>query len=140
MGVSITFGHAYPIFFKFQGGKCVACLAGFVLLLSPIIFIIAISIFFVILKTKKILSLASITCAFIIILLFIPPMLIDLFVSNNIYSFNGGLYITSNFNIHLSYISFTFVTFLSILTIYRHKENLKRLFNHEEQETKFKHN
>lgn len=141
IGILATFiclGHAYPIFFKFQGGKCVACVAGYLLAISPLIFLSVLLIFLIVLLIKKILSLSSVICSIATILLFIPPMIVDFLLPEQI--FNGGLYINNSFYIHLSYISFIFGSFLALLTLYRHKENIIRLINKTEPVTKFKHN
>ena len=138
LALSICLGHAYPVFYKLQGGKCVACVAGYVLLISPIIFALALLSFFIILKAKKILSLSSIICALIIFVSFIPPTIIDLTINNDVHSFNGGLYITSEFNIHLTYMSLIFITILCSLTLFRHRSNIQRLIKGEEPITKFK--
>ena len=140
LGLSICLGHAYPIFYKFQGGKCVACVAGYVMLISPIVFLVSLLSFFIILIIKKTLSLSSVICALIIFLSFIHKMFIDFFVSLDINFFNGGLYITDEFNIHLTYMSFIFVTILCSLSVFRHRENIKRLIKGEEPKTVFKKN
>ena len=138
LALFICLGHAYPIFFKFQGGKCVACVAGYLLLVSPIIFALVFITFISILIIKKTLSLSSVICSLVTIVSFIPPMILDIAFPNQI--FNGGLYITNSFYIHLSYISFIFATTLALLTLYRHKSNIKRLIEKTEPITKFKHN
>ena len=140
LALGICLGHAFPVFYKFHGGKCVACVAGYVMLLSPIIFVITLSSFLIILLVKKILSLASLFSALVIFLSFIPPVLIDIFVSNESNFFNGGLYITSNFNIHITYVSLIFVTALCLLSVFRHLGNIKRLIKGEEPKTVFKKN
>ena len=138
LALFICLGHAYPIFFKFQGGKCVACVAGYLLLISPIIFLCVFLTFVIILLIKKTLSLSSVSCSLVTILLFIPPMILDFVYPENI--FNGGLYITDSFYIHLSYVSFIFATVLSLLTLFRHRSNIIRLINKTEPITKFKDN
>ena len=53
-------GHMFPIYFGFKGGKGVSVVAGAMLAVTPITLLIALSIFFVIVFTTKIVSLGSI--------------------------------------------------------------------------------
>lgn len=67
-GLVAVVGHAFPIFADFKGGKGIACSAGIAIAFCPGIFIIAISVFFIILLISKYVSLSSIlgvTTAFI---------------------------------------------------------------------------
>lgn len=41
IGVCSVIGHAYPIFLKFKGGKCVATSAGVMLVLSPVAILVS---------------------------------------------------------------------------------------------------
>ena len=53
-------GHMFPIYFGFKGGKGVSVVAGSMIAVTPITLLIALSIFFVIVFTTKIVSLGSI--------------------------------------------------------------------------------
>lgn len=105
-GFFVVFGHMYPIYYKFRGGKGVACLAMVMLIISPITFLILLACFLVIVIGTRYVSLASVMCA----------MLYPLFVR----AFdNYGL------NVAMAAISACFVVFM-------HRENLKRLWNGKE--------
>ncbi|MEF9920823.1 MAG: glycerol-3-phosphate 1-O-acyltransferase PlsY [Erysipelotrichaceae bacterium] len=106
-GFAAAFGHCYPIFANFKGGKAAATMFGF--LLSTAIFtfqnawyVFVPFIFFIItLKLSKMVSLSSM-CAAITSSIFITIM-------------QGNIQI-----ILASYL-------LTILVIYRHRENIKRI-------------
>ncbi len=53
-------GHIYPCFFNFKGGKGVSVVAGSLIAATPITLCLALSIFFIIVFTTKIVSLGSI--------------------------------------------------------------------------------
>ena len=53
-------GHMFPLYFGFKGGKGVSVVAGSMIAVTPITLLIALSIFFVIVFSTKIVSLGSI--------------------------------------------------------------------------------
>lgn len=63
IGIFAIIGHVYPIYLKFKGGKAVATSAGVLLGVNPLLFLILITIFFVILYLSKYVSLSSIIAA-----------------------------------------------------------------------------
>ena len=67
-GLVSIFGHIFPIFAKFKGGKGVACTTGVLLSFSPLCFLIELVIFLIVFLSTKIVSISSIlsiTCVFI---------------------------------------------------------------------------
>jgi len=58
-GLSCMLGHMFPLFFKFKGGKGVACGAGMVLAVDWRAFLILIGIFAIVLILSRYVSLAS---------------------------------------------------------------------------------
>ncbi|WP_423364322.1 glycerol-3-phosphate 1-O-acyltransferase PlsY [Mycoplasma sp. P36-A1] len=102
-GLAVVFGHCYPIFANFKGGKGVATAAGFVLAINPILLLIALAIFLIILFWKKMVSLSVIvTLVAITILSFIFPMF-----------YNARL----------------MLVILTIFITYKHKANIKRIID-----------
>ena len=110
----VVLGHMFPVFYKFKGGKGVACTAACILILSPISFAVLLVIFILIVLFTKYVSLASIMCAMLFPLLAFS--LKDVF-------WGGGGFITLS-----SLLIAGFVVFM-------HRENIKRLL--EGKESKF---
>ena len=112
-GFMAAFGHCFPIFANFKGGKAVASIIGYMLglglfqLASLWIFAITLFSFFFLLKLTKYVSFSSMT-----------SILFGLFAS--IY-FDAS----DKYRIYLG--------ILLILTIIRHRENIKRLLKKEER-------
>lgn len=104
--VVCVLGHCYPIFAKFKGGKAVSTAIGYFLAVNPIGAVIVLLVFLIMLKLTKYVSLSSMVGASSVLL--VTPLL-SMPLTGKI----------SNFLI------------VGIL-IYRHKENIKRLKNREE--------
>lgn len=105
-GFFCVVGHAFPVYFKFKGGKGVACMAAVVLVTSPVCFLILLAIYIVLLLGFKMVSFAS------VMTVIIYPFLLS--------STNGyGLQIIV-------------ALFCSILVVFLHRENIARIFHHEE--------
>lgn len=112
-GVFAAIGHSYPIFAQFKGGKAVSTAAGYLLGVAIIqskiieLFIIPASLFFLLLKLTKIVSLSSMIAA-------TTSIFIAYFVTKDYF------------------LTFNFIL-IDILIIYRHRENIKRLINKTER-------
>ncbi len=125
-GFFVIFGHMYPIFEKFKGGKGVACLCAVVLITSiftnnwiapfiPFTFLFLAAVFFVVVAGTQYVSMASVTGAFLY-----PVILKSL--SNGE---QAGLCVA------MAAVSAFFV-------IFKHRENLKRIYNRTESKISFK--
>jgi acyl phosphate:glycerol-3-phosphate acyltransferase len=112
-GVFAAIGHSYPIFAQFKGGKAVSSAAGYLLgiaiILSKVVelFVIPASLFFLLLKLTKYVSLSSMITA-----------TVSIFIA---------YFVTRDF-----FLTFNFIL-IDILIIYRHRENIKRLLNGNER-------
>ncbi|MGM9947100.1 glycerol-3-phosphate 1-O-acyltransferase PlsY [Floccifex sp.] len=111
-GVACCIGHCYPVFAHFKGGKAVSTLFGFLLSISIFTFqdawyfIGPFILFFIMLYLFKFVSLASI-CAALYSSVFITSELFSLDVNNIIIIIASWL--------------------MTILVIYRHRSNMERI-------------
>lgn len=112
IGAAAISGHNWTVFSRFKGGKGVATGAGVFLALNPIAVGITLALFFVLVALTKYISLGSVCSAVIL------PVLLMLFKSP------------------LEYILFGLI--MSLIVIWRHKENIKRLLRGTENKIKFK--
>ncbi|MBS4539709.1 glycerol-3-phosphate 1-O-acyltransferase PlsY [Clostridium sp. D2Q-11] len=107
-GVFVIVGHNWPVVLKFKGGKGIATTIGAASFINPIPAIIAIIIGIIIIIKTKYVSLGSISA-----------MALVPFIS---------LLVVNPFNLEY----FIFLVILSLMAVYRHKTNIKRLLNGEE--------
>lgn len=105
-GLACIFGHCYPLFAEFRGGKAVSTSLGYFLCIEPLYAVVAIVVFLLVLKISKYVSLSSISTALIV--LCITPFL--------------AVSITAKLCMLVAV----------ILLVYRHKDNIKRIKNHTE--------
>ena len=136
--LSCSIGHIYPIFSHFKGGKAVACLAGYTLFISPIMFLLGLIIFFTLFKVFRKVSICSILGSFFCFLLSLIPMILDFTVIKDKNIFNGGTYFAPSCMVHLTYITAISYFVFFIIIVIKHRSNIKRLINGEEPVTVFK--
>ncbi|MFD1466262.1 glycerol-3-phosphate 1-O-acyltransferase PlsY [Lapidilactobacillus mulanensis] len=104
-GLAAILGHSFSIFIKFKGGKAVATSAGILLTYNPGFFVIAVAIFLAILYISSMVSVASML----------------------------GLVLITISSLYYQDIFLTCVAFgLTLFIFYRHRENIKRIRNHNE--------
>lgn len=113
-GIFVVLGHNWPVFLNFKGGKGIASSFGFIVFLDYKIAIVAIIIFVTIVVFTKYISLGSMLTTTSVL-----PISYIFFGYRNIY------------------VLLTFL-FLASLSIYRHKSNIKRLINGNENKIKVK--
>ena len=134
-GMFAIMGHIAPIYHKFRGGKGVSSTAMFLLYADPLAFLVVFTIFVIIVKGIKYLSLGSIISAFIF------PYIV--------YSFENAkldAFIKANPDIPLEAVPYLDLRFLRILimllisftVIFMHRANIKRLANGTESKFSFK--
>ena len=113
LGMIAVFGHLFPVFLRFKGGKGVATLFGMMIGIQLPVALISLAIFLLTLITSKYVSLGSIVAAlsFPLMLVFVPR-------------FNTGEPILVMFGF-----------FLAIVVIWSHNKNVKRILHGEESKT-----
>lgn len=110
--LAAAFGHCYPMFAKFKGGKAVATMYGFLFGLfvfagySPLVFFLPLLVFLLVLFLSKIVSLAS--------------MLSAVAVTLYVFLFGNSLPVSIA------------LTIFSLLIIIRHRKNIERMLKHQE--------
>jgi len=107
-GISAISGHIWPIWLKGKGGKAVATGLGMFIALSWKVGFSSLGFFLIILAKSKIVSLSSISAAFVLPLL----MFLDKGEANHPY--------------------FLISLVVSILVIWKHRTNIKRILNGKE--------
>ena len=94
-------GHCYPIFANFKGGKAVSTAIGYFFAVNPLGAVLALVVFFIVLKISKYVSLSSVLASSSVLLA--TPFL------------------------DISLIGKLATAAIILLLIYRHRENLKRV-------------
>lgn len=107
-GFFALLGHLYPVYFGFKGGKGVLTSLGIIMVVNPLVFFILLIIFLPILFITKIVSLISITGA---LLYPVITLVVDLCLRK-----------PALFDV-------LFAALFSVIVIYKHKDNIRRLLN-----------
>ena len=108
-GIAAILGHIWTLFAGFKGGKGVATGAGMLLALAPVEFAVAVVIFAAVFSSSRYVSLGSIAGA--------VAFPLTMFFRENIFNVDIQGYHTLIF----------FAIGTSLLLIYTHRENIKRL-------------
>ncbi len=113
-GIFVIFGHIYPCFFHFKGGKAVLCLLPLTLIFDFRVSLLALFTFLMVIMLSKIVSLSSIVGT----------------LSLPVFNFILGFVEKRDFR----YIAATtlLLCFISVLVVYKHSSNIKRIKNHTE--------
>lgn len=111
VGITAVFGHVFPIWLRFQGGKGVATALGVYLAINPLLGASIALVWLLVAKLGKISSLSALVafCA--------APFLSLIFVK------------MENSSYCLTYFAF----FLSIVILYTHRQNIHRLLTGQEK-------
>ncbi len=108
-GFFAQFGHTFPLFFGFKGGKGVATAAGAALGVMPLVSLILLAVFLILVLLTKIVSLASGVCA-------VAYPILAYFLGGNHYEYK-----------------FIFAVSCAVMIIVKHAPNIVRLIDGEEK-------
>ena len=118
-GLFTILGHIFPIYYGFRGGKGVLATAAMALVLSPIAFLILITIFILIVWISKYVSLGSVTVAILY-----PVVLHGIF--------------QVQFGMTMPGLTALSAIIAAIIIVWCHRHNLERISNRTENKISFK--
>ncbi|QOY35421.1 glycerol-3-phosphate 1-O-acyltransferase PlsY [Anaerobacillus isosaccharinicus] len=110
VGLPAVFGHCYPIFAQFKGGKAMATSGGVLLVADPTLFLIMFVFFVILLARTKIVSLSSMVSAIVL---------------------HGFMIWKGDTAVALA------TLFLLVLILYRHRDNIARIVAKTEPKVKW---
>ncbi len=120
-GIFCMVGHILPVFYGFKGGKGVLTAATMVFLIDPLVFLVVFGIFVLVVLIFRYVSLASMMAGFVYpALVFYRTKFVE-----------GMDAVTP-----LPYM--LFAVFIGLLIIFMHRENMRRLYNNEENRFTFR--
>jgi glycerol-3-phosphate acyltransferase PlsY len=111
-GVASLFGHLFPVFASFKGGKGIATLLGIILAVHPCAALVSIAVFLIVFLISKYVSLGSITAA-----ITFPIVVIVVFKTQI-----------------PSLVIFSMV--IAVLVLITHRKNIERLLRREESKSR----
>lgn len=111
-GLGAVLGHNYPFYFKFKGGKGIACTAAVAIALFPGTVPVCLAVFALCIVLSKYVSLGSIM------------MVIVLFLQIFVFNFYGILGVPETSVLEFNILVLT----LTIMAIFQHRANIVRLF------------
>ncbi len=128
-GLCCMLGHAFPLYYKFKGGKGVVVAAGTMLVLNPMVFLICIVVWLILILLTRYVSLAAIVAAILFPLLNFFLYVKDYFMVDGVdvvpYSF---------------LIKTIFSVIMGVLIVWLHRANIVRLMRGEENKIGAKKN
>lgn len=113
-GFACFIGHILPCFYQFRGGKGVLCAASMVMMLDWRLFLLLMGIFFLAVAVTKYISFGSILSAMV---------------------FPIALQRMNRIGIHMIVLV---ATAMAVIIVYKHRQNLKRIFSGTESKFSFK--
>ncbi len=125
-GVCCFFGHIFPVYFKFKGGKGVVTMAALIACINFPVFLISFCVFIIVFLITKIISLSSLISSVV--------FTITTFVFTYMYNFR-----------YLHEVGFEYVVTVSVLTLgitvttfIKHRSNIQRLLSGTEKKLTLK--
>ena len=112
-GIAAVFGHLFPVYTGFRGGKGIATMLGLLIGLEPYAALFSLCVFVLVFMISKYVSLASMTASMAF------PFFVMIFLNSTNESLN------------------LFAIFVPILSLITHQKNIERLIRREETKVKF---
>jgi glycerol-3-phosphate acyltransferase PlsY len=112
-GIAAVFGHLFPVYTGFRGGKGIATMLGLLIGLEPYAALFSFCVFILVFMISKYVSLASMTASMAF------PFFVMIFLNSTNESLN------------------LFAIFVPILSLITHQKNIERLIRREETKVKF---
>jgi len=119
-GFACIIGHIFPLYYGFKGGKGVVTVATLIAMTSIKTFIPILAIFLILVIGTKFISLGSVISAIVY------PLILFNIVSSNPEA--SGV----------EYIGVMFAFAVAATVVIKHRENIKRIYNHTESKISFK--
>lgn len=107
-GLFCIIGHAFPVYFKFRGGKGFSSMVAVMIVTNPIVFLVVGTIYLILLFGTKMVSFAAV-------------------MTMVIYPFVMSTYIGGGAGLHV-----LIASLCAFLIIFLHRKNIVRIFNHTE--------
>jgi acyl phosphate:glycerol-3-phosphate acyltransferase len=128
-GIGAMIGHAYPVFFKFKGGKAVSVAGGLILSMSLYLGIIIFFIWILLLIISETVSLSSIVALFLAPFVFLIP-----YISDPYLSFKTNL---ENDKFITYWFEFSILLLSSFFVLYLHRSNIQRILSKQERKAQW---
>ncbi len=119
--IAVIFGHLFPVYFGFKGGKGVATAAGALIVINPIVLLFLLIPFCIILISTKYMSIASLTAA----------------IGYPIVTYIVSIFTPSDNQVDAT-VAIILSVFIGALIVFMHRANIKRLVQGKENKLKFK--
>lgn len=149
--IFLSLGHAFPIYFKFKGGKNISIVIGFALFINPLYFIIVYGIWWILFAIFRYISVSSLASIILMGILCWIPYLSGLtniqaqqseYINNYFLFFNNLHKFTTPINGQIQYDNLIIMnTSFCIIVAFAfalHYKNIKNLINKKEKKFYFK--
>ena len=119
-GTACVVGHIFPLYYKFKGGKGVVTVAVVIAMTNIKVFLVLLIIFLILVIGTRFVSMGSVICV----------LLYPILLSRIVFAHPEGVNIAEAVGVIFAFL-------IAILVTWKHKENIKRIFNHTESKISF---